>query len=137
MEHAGFAYGKPPIIIVEDDDAVRASLVTLAELRGWNVTAFASALEFLDWSEEAEVRPACLVIDLQMPEMNGAELAEWLQSHNRNIPTLALTAWPDGDLAHRASSAGVSKVMSKPITPSEWIRAVEQVCTLQPGPRMQ
>jgi len=115
--------------IVDDDEAVRTSLVLLASSRGWHTHAYASADEFLDATLDATGQ-ACLVLDLQMPGMNGAVLRETLIARGHDIPTVVLTAWPGGDLAHRALKAGVREIVAKPCNPMLWLQAVERALEL-------
>ena len=68
------------ICIVDDDEAVRDSLHALFEAEGFDVTAFASARDFLD---DGLVRAGCLVTDLRMPDMNGLELLAALAGRAR------------------------------------------------------
>jgi FixJ family two-component response regulator len=117
---------QPLIHVVDDDDAVRSSLTLLGEARGWSVRGYASAYDYLTNSLSGEGLPQCLVLDLQMPGMNGAELLETLNSSGRHLPAVVLTAWPDGDLARRAREAGARRILSKPLSPGEWLSAVEE-----------
>jgi len=119
---------RPLIFIVDDDEAVRNALILLANARGWNVLAFDSAEDFLARApEQADGRPMCLVLDLQMPGMSGAELQERLQRRDHRLPTLILSAWPDGHLARRALAAGACAVIGKPFAPSQWLEIVERL----------
>ncbi len=112
------------IYIVEDDDAVRSALGLLARSNGWSVRLFASGQEFLDQSRRVNSELACLVVDLHMPALNGAELLEQLKAANQQMPTIVLTAWPEGKMASRALAAGADQVMAKPCNPAHWLRAV-------------
>lgn len=115
------------IYIVEDDEAVRSALGLLAVSRGWKVRLFPSAQAFLTEPDGGDCHPACLVVDLQMPEMNGAELLEQLKATDRRLPTIVLTAWPEGDMASRALAAGADQVMAKPCDPGQWLRAIDTI----------
>ena len=118
---------EPPVIhVVDDDEAVRSSLTLLGEARGWTVCAYASAEDYLSAPPTAPERTQCLVLDLQMPGRNGADLLESLDYAGKQIATIVLTAWPDSELARRARSAGAVKVLSKPFAPADWLRAVEE-----------
>lgn len=120
--------GRQPVVhIVDDDEAVRSALSLLANAHGWGVRAFDSAAGYLEADPEVGDRPAVLILDLQMPGMNGAHLQEVLASQDRHIPTIVLTAWPEGELADRARAAGANAVLAKPFDPSEWLRTVKEV----------
>ncbi len=111
--------------IVDDYEAVRMSLVLLANSRGWQTHAYASAAEFLDTPLD-KTGPGCLVLDLQMPGMNGAVLRETLVARGHDIPTVVLTAWPGGGLARRALKAGAREIVAKPCDPTLWLQAVQR-----------
>lgn len=118
---------EPPVIhVVDDDEAVRSSLSLLGEARGWVVRPYANAHEYLSAPRGPKGRYECLVIDLQMPGMNGAELLESLHACGIQIATIVLTAWPDSDLARRAEKAGARQILAKPFAPVEWLHAVEE-----------
>jgi len=119
---------RPLVFIVDDDEAVRGSLTLLAEARGWDARAFDSAEAYLAQAPvHASGRPMCLVLDLHMGGMNGAELQERLQRRDFQLPTLILSAWPEGELARRALAAGASNVIGKPFAPCQWVELVEQL----------
>lgn len=120
---------------MDDDEAVRRSLALLASTQGWQTHAYASAAEFLD-KPPREEGPACLVLDLQMPGMNGATLCETLVARGRDIPTVVLTAWPAGELARRAIRAGAVEIVAKPCNPTLWVQAVERALK-HPAPNRQ
>jgi FixJ family two-component response regulator len=115
------------VVIVDDDEGVRDALKMLAQSQGWEVHTFASAADFLESREPSNGQPTCLVVDLQMPSMDGAELVETLQSRGNKTPVIVLTAGPSGALARRARAAGVKKVVSKPFDPAQWLEAVRDV----------
>ncbi len=112
--------------IVDDDEAVRAALALLAQAQGWRTHAYGSASEFLAVAGNIK-QPACLVLDLQMPDMDGARLREKLVERGQDLPTLVLTAWPGGEMARRALMAGAREVISKPCDPMQWLQAVERL----------
>ncbi len=112
------------IYIIDDDEAVRSALGLLATSNGWQVRLFSSAQDFLDQPRRANDEPACLVVDLHLPALNGAELLERLKAADYHLPTIVLTAWPEGEMASRALAAGADQVMAKPCNPAHWLRAV-------------
>lgn len=124
---------RPRVFIVDDDEAVRDALGILARAQGWEVHLFDSAPAFLAESPRVSGSSACLVVDLQMPKMNGAELLEHLKDTHQQLPTIVLTAWSEGKLASRALDAGASQVMAKPFDPVHWLNAVREVLVSKAG----
>lgn len=111
------------IHIVDDDEAVRLSLHLLMRSFGMRAHAFGSAREFLEaLSTET---PDCLVLDLNMPGMDGAELQETLAGRHSGIPVIAITGRPDSPLADRILAAGARVVLEKPVRERELMSAIE------------
>jgi FixJ family two-component response regulator len=97
---------------VEDDAAIRAATENLVKSLGFDVYAFASAQEFFLSHREAET--ACLISDMQMPNMSGVELQADLANRGFRIPTIFMTAFPDESVRRRAMDAGAVGFLNKP-----------------------
>lgn len=105
--------------VIDDDAGVRAALALLIEASGWQARTFASAQAFLERTHDPHADHVCLLLDLQMPIMNGAALKEHLRDHGMDLPTIVLTAAADGVLAKRALAAGALRVVMKPPDPAQ------------------
>lgn len=101
------------IAVVDDDPAFRDSMRRLLKSLHYAVTVFASAPDFLTSSRIAAT--TCLVADVHMPFMTGVELYERLVAIGFVIPTILVTAYPDGRIRDRALRLGVSCYLSKPL----------------------
>jgi FixJ family two-component response regulator len=112
------------VIIVDDDQAMRESLIGLVRSAGWRVTAFASADEFLDQS--VPPIPACLVLDVRMPGLSGLDLQEELATANRQIPIIFLTGHADVPMTVRAMKAGALEFLTKPFSDEKLLEAIRQ-----------
>jgi len=105
---------KPRLIsIVEDDEPFRESMKKLVRLLGYAVEAFPSPSSFL--ASPFVSTTACLVADVQMPGMTGAELHRHLVAEGHRIPTILVTAYPDESARARALRDGVVCYLSKPV----------------------
>ena len=113
----------PVISIVEDDAAVRAATENLVKSLGFDVYAFASAQEFLQSHHEAET--ACLISDVQMPNMSGVELQADLANRGFRIPTIFMTAFPDESVRRRAMAAGAVGFLHKPFNGKALIQFIQ------------
>ena len=113
----------PVISIVEDDPAVRAATENLVKSLGFDVYAFASAQEFLLSHHEAET--ACLISDMQMPNMSGVELQADLANRGFRIPTIFMTAFPDDPVRRRAMNAGAVGFLHKPFNGKALIQFIQ------------
>jgi len=114
----------PNICIVDDDEAVRGALRLLVRSFGWQARSFSSAREFLEALPEG--KPDCLLLDLNMPEMNGAELQERLASQGISIPVIVITGQKDLKLLARSRAAGARALISKPFQDEELKACIEQ-----------
>src|SRR6476619_7948917 len=85
------------IAVVDDDPAVLKALSRLLRSHAFRAQSFRSGQEFL--AALSDGLPVCLIVDLQMPEMNGLELQQHLVSNGIEIPTILITA--HGDVALR------------------------------------
>lgn len=105
------------IAVVDDDKSFRESMRRLLKSLGYGVAVFQSAAEFLVSPELATT--ACLVADVQMPEMTGIELYVHLISTGLAIPTILVTAYPDETVERRALSLGIECYLCKPLGEAE------------------
>ena len=92
---------EPVISIVDDDQFVRDSLKRLMKSVGYMAAAYPSAGDFLKSSQLEET--SCLIADVHMPSMTGAELYEYLIKAGLAIPTILMTAYPDDRVRIRAT----------------------------------
>lgn len=100
--------------MVDDDAAVRESLVWLLGSIGLKGVAFGAAADFLDSYEDAG--PCCLVSDVRMPGMSGLELQKALEARQIEIPMILMTAFGDVSTAVRAMKAGAVDFIEKPFS---------------------
>jgi FixJ family two-component response regulator len=97
----------PTIAIVDDDASIRRSLLRVVRSAGYRAETFASAREFLDWLPRN--RAACLVLDVQMSEMNGFDLQDRLA-----VPIIFITAHDDVSTRTRIEQSGAAGHLRKP-----------------------
>lgn len=119
-------YGDPPAIaIIDDDDAVRSAIRLLAVSLGWTAHCYGAAGEFLD---DLSTKPVdCLILDLQMPGVTGADLLEDLKSRGISLPVVVITALKDDPMVARAHASGAMTVLTKPFRDQALVTAIEQV----------
>lgn len=114
-----------PIIIsvVDDDQSVRESLPDLVRSFGYEAHAFASAEAFLASSLVQTTQ--CLVLDVAMPSMSGAELFVELRRQRCNYPVIFITAHSNGDVCASLMAQGAAACLIKPFNPTELMKAIE------------
>jgi FixJ family two-component response regulator len=115
---------EPTVFVVDDEATVRKSLVRLLKAAGFRVEAFASAGEFLH--RPADDTPACLILDVQMPSLNGLELQRALADANRILPIIFITGHGDIPTSVRAMKAGALDFLSKPFDEKDLLVAIRR-----------
>ena len=117
--------GAPPTIsIIDDDEAVRSALRMLVLSFGWTPKVYASGQSFLDALPQAE--PDCILLDLDMPGMNGAEVQESLHARGVEIPVIIITGQKNTQLLSRARAAGACDMLAKPFQDEELKLSIER-----------
>jgi two-component system response regulator FixJ len=115
------------IYVVDDDDAVRDSLALLLEAAGLRVEPFAAAADLL--ARCREERPACVVTDVRMPEMDGLELQRRLAKLYARLPVIVITGHADVPLAVQAMKAGAVDFIEKPFSDDVILASIETAVT--------
>lgn len=110
------------VSILDDDESVRRSVGNLLSSVGFVVAVFDSAESFL--RSGLPERTGCLVLDLQMPGMDGLGLLAHLKKTGSQIPAVILTAYGDDSARQRAMRAGAVAFLDKPFVSAELIGAV-------------
>ena len=110
------------VSVVEDDQYFRESMRRLMRSLGYNVEAFSSAADFLTSPRLSET--ACLIADVHMPAMTGAELYRHLIAGGHAIPTILVTAYPNDVDRARALNDGVVCYLRKPVDEKHLIRCL-------------
>src|SRR3954453_6905798 len=77
------------ITVIDDDRSVRSALCRLLQASGFSANSFSSAAEFL--SSLDSMRPDCVILDVQMPEMDGHELQQELKVKGIALPIIMIT----------------------------------------------
>ncbi len=87
--------GQEPIVFVVDEDhLVRRALARLIRSMGLAAMAFSSAEEFLEFEHDGG-GPACIVVDVRMPAMNGLDLRRSLKAAGINLPIVLVSSQAD------------------------------------------
>jgi FixJ family two-component response regulator len=118
------------VYIVDDDASVRRSLARLVRASGYDAEPFESADAFLAApAATSPERPACVLLDVRMPSMSGAELQQELSRQDRVAPIVFLTGHGDVPMATRAMRAGAVDFLLKPFKDAELLDAIGRAIT--------
>lgn len=112
------------ILIIEDDESVRQTLVDMLELNGFRTAEAANGIEgFAAAKREA---PAMILTDVEMPGMSGFELLQRLRADPdlRTIPVIVLSAKADRAATRHGMELGASDFITKPFTEDEVIHSI-------------
>src|SRR5579863_6134926 len=112
------------IFLIDDDLSVREGLTGLIESVGLPVQAFGSALEFLAL-KPVDVE-GCVVLDINMPGMNGLELQRQMNDSGISLPVIFLTGHGDIPMTVHALKAGAVHFLTKPVREDELMNAIRQ-----------
>jgi FixJ family two-component response regulator len=108
----GFRVAKNLISVVDDDESIRRTTTRLIESFGFRAAAFESADGFLRSGQLHDT--SCLIVDVQMPGMNGLQLQSHLAAEGCGIPIIFITAYDDKESRRRAMQAGAVAFLGKP-----------------------
>jgi len=113
---------KDLISIVDDDESVRRTTKLLIESFGFRALAFESAESFLKFGQLQD--NSCLIIDLQMPGMNGLQLQSYLAAEGCGIPIIFISAYDDNNSRQRALQAGAAAFLGKPFSDERLLQTI-------------
>ena len=117
MQHA-----TPIVFVVDDDISVRESLEALIRCEGWKPETFASAQEFL--TRPRVVTPSCLILDVDLPDLNGLDLQKCIASDRKDMPIIFITGHGDVPMTVRAMKAGAIEFLMKPFNDEALLSAI-------------
>jgi FixJ family two-component response regulator len=109
------------VYVIDDDEAVRSSFETLMRAVGLKVETFARAADYLDATLS---HPACLILDVRMPEMDGPELQKKVGGTHRELPVIFITGEENEELRLRTLAAGAVDFFYKPFDDETLLAAV-------------
>ncbi|MGA3089790.1 MAG: response regulator transcription factor [Terriglobales bacterium] len=114
-----------PIVFVIDDDAlIRDGIHSLIKTIGLRVQCFASANDFMTATRPDA--PACLVLDVRMPGLNGLDLQRQLSDAKIHIPIIFITGHGDIPMSVRAMKEGAMEFLTKPVRGQDLLDAVQK-----------
>jgi len=115
---------QPLVLVVDDDESVRRSLHMLLSTAGYAVNTYGSGADALEHVDAES--PACLLLDVSMPDMTGLEVKEALRERGRDTATVFITGYDDVPTGVRAMKTGATDFLLKPFEDVEVLEAVRQ-----------
>lgn len=114
----------PIVFVVDDDISVRESLELLIRSAGWLPEMFESAQLFL--SRPRALVPNCLVLDVNLPDLNGLDLQNLVSVERTEMPIIFVTGYGDVPMTVKAMKAGAVEFLTKPFSEESMLSALEQ-----------
>jgi len=115
------------VFIVDDDARIRESLCELLASLGWSAIAFGSVGEYL--SHDRPDLPACLILDVELPDINGLDFQKQISAEN-HPPIVFLTGHGDIPSSVRAIKSGAIDFLTKPFSESDLLEAMRAAVAL-------
>jgi FixJ family two-component response regulator len=111
------------VFAIDDDVSVRRGLTRLLRSAGYKSETFESASDFL--ARPPHSGPSCVIVDVQMPGLNGIELQEDLIKRRREEPLVFITGHGDIPMCAQAMKAGAVDFLRKPFRNDELLQCVQ------------
>ena len=111
------------VFVIDDDASVRKGLTRLLRSAGYEPEIFASASDFL--ARASHSGPSCVIVDVQMPGINGMDLQETLIQRRREEQLVFITGHGDIPMCAQAMKAGAVDFLSKPFRSDELLQCVQ------------
>jgi len=122
------SFMEPQVYVIDDEDSVRNSLSALLDAVGHETQSFATATAFLDALANTDPqRPRCLILDLQLPDMNGLDLLKELISRDESMPTIVMTGHGDDEIESTAMQQNAVACFQKPFDASQLLDVLSGV----------
>ena len=109
--------------VVDDDEAIRRSASFMLKTSGFLVQTFGSGSELL---KKKELAPGCILLDVQMPDMDGTEVQRTLHARGITFPVIIMTGHGDVDVAVLAMKNGAVDFIEKPFEKAVLLGAIEE-----------
>ncbi|WP_307188186.1 response regulator transcription factor [Duganella phyllosphaerae] len=123
------------VYVVDDDESVRQSFVNLLDSEGYQVHAYDSAAAF--FAQPLAAVPACLLLDMRMPEVGGFDVAAELERMGADLPIIFITGHGSIPLTVQAMKAGALEFLTKPVEPDDLLRAVRDALVVAAARQVQ
>lgn len=112
------------VLVVDDDDMVRTSLLRLLESSDLPARGFSSAAQFL--AAPLPMQPCCLILDMKMPGGDGFAVVKQLEQRGRTIPVIFISGYGTIAVTVQAMKAGAHEFLTKPIHGEQLLAAVHE-----------
>jgi FixJ family two-component response regulator len=123
------------VFVIDDDEGVRASIQGLLKSAALQALCFESSEEFLR-SNRPDV-PSCLVLDVQLPGVDGLNFQRELADAGIRIPIIFITGYGDIPMSVKAMKSGALEFLTKPFQDQDLLDAIHQALNRDRATRLQ
>jgi FixJ family two-component response regulator len=116
------------VLVVDDEPSILRSLKRLVSASGFHVQTFGKPSELL--ASEIPKSNACMVVDIDLPEMNGIEMCDVLKGSGRGLPAILITGRTDARTRSLAAQANAVAVLFKPFEEEPLLEAIARAIAL-------
>ncbi|MDC0662939.1 response regulator [Marinobacter sp. SS21] len=121
--------GQPTVLVVEDDELIRALLEELVATTGARVVSAADGLQ-AKAAVKAHPDIDLVIVDLFMPVMDGSKLIAWLNAHRPQLPIVVISALREEEIRKVLGDLKFSAMIHKPLTQQELDRLLRMLTAL-------
>ena len=122
------AKGSAIVLVLDDDSSVCRSLRRLISAAGFQVQTFGKPSELL--ASELPRSNACMVVDINLPEMTGIQMCEILKRSGRSLPTILITGRTDTRTQSLAEQSNPIALLFKPFEEESLLDAISRALAL-------
>jgi two-component system response regulator FixJ len=122
-------HAEATVHVIDDDEAVRQSLMFLLKTAGLTVAAYDSATAFL--RELPQIKSGCVITDVRMPDVSGIDLLRRMREAQSHLPVIVITGHGDVPLAVEAMKFGAFDFLEKPFNDDAIVDAVKAALSQQ------
>jgi CheY-like chemotaxis protein len=119
---------KPIVLLIEDDVAVRETLVRILDRAGFQMLAAADGEEAVRLA--SETMPRVIVTDFNMPRMNGVDAVRAVRRATRllHLPALIISGVPIPEVAEAVDRLGLARLIPKPFLFADLVKSIREQC---------
>jgi FixJ family two-component response regulator len=121
------------ISIVDDDESIRRTTKLLIECFGYRAAVFESAEVYLSSGQRYDT--SCLIVDINMPGINGLQLQSQLAAEGCSIPIIFITAYGNTESRRQAMQGGAVAFLDKPFSDEQLLKSIRTALTFEEASR--
>jgi FixJ family two-component response regulator len=111
------------VAVLDDDQSIGSAISRLLRTSNIQADSYVTCIEL--FNAVAQSPPDCLILDLQMPGMNGLDVMHYFANRGIHLPTIIITAHDEAGSRQSCLEAGAKAYLRKPLDAEELFRAID------------